>query len=62
MKDVTISKNVKSIRDNFSNGSVGDFLMKNIDIGSNLSFVTAYFTIYAYEKLQNQLDNINSLK
>src|SRR5665647_498501 len=62
MKEATTKKNIKSIRDNFSNGSVGDFLVDNIENNSNLSFVTAYFTIYAYEKLKPQLDNINSLR
>jgi SNF2 family DNA or RNA helicase len=54
--------NHSSIRDNFSNGSVGNFLVDNIENESNLSFVTAYFTIYAYEKLKPQLDNIKSLR
>lgn len=62
MKEATIKKNIKSIRDNFSNGSVGDFLVDHIENNSNLSFVTAYFTIYAYEKLKPQLDNVNSLR
>lgn len=62
MKEATTKKNIKSIRDNFSNGSVGEFLVDNIENNSNLSFVTAYFTIYAYEKLKPQLDNINSLR
>lgn len=62
MKEATIQRNVKSIRDNFSNGSVGEFLVDNIENNSNLSFVTAYFTIYAYEKLRPQLDNVNSLR
>ncbi len=56
------NNNHNGIRDNFSNGSVGDFLMENIEDKSNLSFVTAYFTIYAYEKLKPNLDNINTLK
>ena len=51
-----------SIKDNFSNGSVGNFLSTNISKDSNLSFVTAYFTIYAYEKLKPQLDSAKSLK
>jgi len=55
-------KNHNSIRDNFSNGGVGEFLIDKIENNSNLSFVTAYFTIYAYEKLKPQLDNVNSLK
>lgn len=62
MKKTSNNKNTKSIRDNFSNGSVGEFLIDNIESNSNLSFVTAYFTIYAYEKLKPQLDNVNSLK
>lgn len=62
MKEATTKKNTISIRDNFSNGSVGNFLVDKIEKNSNLSFVTAYFTIYAYEKLKPQLDNVNSLR
>lgn len=62
MNDATIKKNIKSIRDNFSNGSVGEFLTDNIVKDANLSFVTAYFTIYAYEKLKPQLDSVNTLR
>ena len=58
----TNSTPINSIRDNFSNGSVGDFLKKNIEYDSTLSFVTAYFTIYAYDKLKNELGSINKLK
>jgi len=57
-----MNKNHNSIRDNFSNGSVGNFLVDKIEKNSNLSFVTAYFTIYAYEKLKPQLDSVNSLR
>ena len=62
MKEATIKKNISSIRDNFSNGSVGEFLVDNIENNSNLSFVTAYFTIYAYEKLKPQMDSVKSLR
>lgn len=62
MKETQVKKNIKSIRDNFSNGSVGEFLSDKIVVDSNLSFVTAYFTIYAYEKLKPELDSINSLR
>lgn len=55
-------KNEQSIRDNFSNGSVGQFLTDTITKDSNLSFVTAYFTIYAYEKLKPRLDDVHSLR
>jgi hypothetical protein len=39
-----------SIRDNQGRGKVGDFLKDNIKTDSNLSIVSAYFTIYAYER------------
>ena len=38
------------IRDNRQRGSVGEFLSQNITPNSELSFVSAYFTIYAYHK------------
>ena len=62
MEEIKIKNNNNSILDNYSNGSVGQFLNNKIENNSNLSFVTAYFTIYAYEKLKPQLDNINSLR
>jgi hypothetical protein len=49
MKEQKTAKSINGIRDNFSNGSVGEFLVHNIEKDSNLSFVTAYFTIYAYD-------------
>ena len=54
-------KNIPSIRDNHKRGCVGDFLKQQIDEGSNLSIVSAYFTIYAYQRLKDNLDNIESL-
>ena len=53
---------MKSIRDNYSNGSVGEFLKENTMDNSDLSFVTAYFIIYAYKKLKPQLDSVKSLR
>jgi len=50
-----------SIRDNYNRGKVGEFLAENIKEDSKLSIVSAYFTIYAYEKLKNKLNNIESL-
>ena len=50
-----------AIKDNRSRGKVGDFLNDNLKDGSKLSFVTAYFTIYAYEKLKDRLRNIDHL-
>lgn len=50
------------IRDNHSRGSVGDFLREKIKTGSELSIVSAYFTIYAYEALKDDLDRIANLR
>lgn len=50
------------IRDNKELGSVGDFLKEVIKEGSDLSVVSAYFTIFAYYGLHKQLDAIKSMK
>jgi hypothetical protein len=50
-----------AIIDNRSCGKVGDFLKEHIKGSSRLSFVSAYFTIYAYERLKEQLDSIDHL-
>ena len=50
-----------AIRDNRTRGTIGDFLKEKIKENSKLSFVSAYFTIYAYDKLKDKLDNIESL-
>lgn len=49
------------IRDNHSRGKVADFLADKINAGSRLSVVSAYFTIYAYDALAQQLDHIEHL-
>jgi len=50
------------IKDNHSRGRVADFLQAKVSTGSTLSVVSAYFTIYAYEALSQQLDRIESLQ
>jgi len=50
-----------SIKDNRKRGSLGNFIKEQIDTGSKLSIVSAYFTIYAYNKLKDKLDNIKKL-
>lgn len=41
---------------------VGDFLRGRIQSGSNLSIVSAYFTIYAYKALRDALENANQIR
>ena len=50
-----------AIKDNRSRGTVGDFLKDCIKDDSSLSIVSAYFTIYAYERLQDRLHKIDHL-
>lgn len=51
-----------SIFDNFKQGTVGEFLEEKIKPGAELSFVSAYFTIYAYDALKSNLNEINRLR
>lgn len=51
-----------SIRDNSKRGAVGDFLRKVITNDSELSVVSAYFTIYAFDKLKEELGAIGGLR
>jgi hypothetical protein len=50
------------IRDNHIRGKVADFLIEKLTKNSQLSVVSAYFTIYAYDALAKQLDQIDHLK
>ena len=50
------------IRDNLLRETVHDFLQQEIKNGSELSIVSAYFTIYAYEKMQHALNKIEKLR
>ena len=50
------------IRDNHDRGTVGDFLKANIENGSSLSVVSAYFTIHAFEALKAYLWDIDGLR
>ncbi|MBN2173150.1 MAG: DEAD/DEAH box helicase family protein [Bacteroidales bacterium] len=56
------SKSFNAIIDNFQNGNVGDYLKEKIKKNSDLSFVSAFFTIYAYEHLKPQLESIEKLR
>lgn len=50
------------IRDNRERGSVGDYLKKYIQTDSQLSIVSAYFTIYAFNHLKKHLKDIEGLR
>ena len=50
------------IRDNDERGSVGEFLKEVIEPNARLSFVSAYFTIYAFEALKQSLMDSDSLR
>jgi phosphatidylserine/phosphatidylglycerophosphate/cardiolipin synthase-like enzyme len=49
------------LRDNYTRGTVADFLKEKVQDGSRLSVVSAYFTIYAYDALRDYLDRIDHL-
>ena len=54
--------NQSGIRDNHGRGNVGEFLRGKINSGSKLSFVSAYFTIYAHHALKEELGSIDHLR
>jgi hypothetical protein len=52
-----------SLRDNRkARGSVGEFLRSAIKPKTKLSFVSAYFTVNAYETLRTELEAADSLR
>jgi SNF2 family DNA or RNA helicase len=58
---MSIPANNSGLRDNHTRGTVADFLRNKTQIGSKLSIVSAYFTIYAYDALKEELNRINHL-
>ena len=50
------------IRDNRRRGTVGAFLESEIENGSSLSIVSAYFTIHAFNALKSTLTGIDELR
>ncbi|MEI8294848.1 MAG: helicase-related protein [bacterium] len=53
--------NTSGLRDNHTRGSVADFLRAKIQTDSQLSIVSAYFTIYAFDALKDELERIEHL-
>jgi len=59
----SVTSLTSGIRDNRPRrGTVASFLQDKIRPGANLAFVSAYFTIYAYQALQEQLDTAARLR
>lgn len=50
------------ILDNHTRGSAASFLQRHVVPGSQLSFASAYFTIYAYEALAAELEQAGELR
>ena len=50
------------IRDNNIYGTVANFLKDKIQDGASLSFVSAYFTINAFNALRDSLTGIDNLR
>ena len=59
--DDPLSAGVDAIVDNRKR-KVGEFLRSSIEAGSNLSVVSAYFTIYAYEALREALEKAGRMR
>ncbi|OQW92352.1 MAG: ATP-dependent helicase [Beggiatoa sp. IS2] len=53
---------LSGIRDNNTHGSVADFLQTHIQPSANLSIISAYFTLYAFEPLEKELTKIKQLR
>ncbi|OQW95491.1 MAG: hypothetical protein BWK79_02270, partial [Beggiatoa sp. IS2] len=61
-KDPQKKCHFSGIRDNLERGNVAEFLQEKITDGTKLSFISAYFTIYAFDELKEQLTQIDNLR
>jgi hypothetical protein len=53
---------MSAIRDNYTEGSLGEYLREKIRPDSRLAFVSAYFTIYAYDRKADALFTLLMLR
>ncbi|MBM3854583.1 MAG: hypothetical protein FJ399_15770, partial [Verrucomicrobia bacterium] len=53
---------LSGIRDNHRRGAVGDFLCDQLKPGAELDLVTAYFTVFAYDRLRTRLDSLGCIR
>ncbi|WP_197711041.1 hypothetical protein [Chromatium okenii] len=61
-KQPSSAPTLHGIRDNHQRGKVIDFLSQHVTANSQLAIVSAYFTIYAYDALATELDQIQHLR
>ncbi|MBV5310219.1 helicase-related protein [Chromatium okenii] len=61
-KQPSSAPTLHGIRDNHQRGKVIDFLAHHVTADSQLAIVSAYFTIYAYDALATELDQIQHLR
>ena len=59
---IPITANSSGIRDNHRRGVVGDFLRQHLQPGADLDLVTAYFTVFAYDKLRAELNSLGRIR
>ncbi|MEY3275484.1 MAG: hypothetical protein RL153_750, partial [Verrucomicrobiota bacterium] len=50
------------IRDNHQRGTVGNFLRHHLRPGADLDLVTAYFTVYAHDRLKSELASLGRVR
>lgn len=62
MQNITSNIKPPKILDNKVNGSVYTELKNNLNKGSKLSVISAYFTIYAFEELKKELSKIDNMR
>ena len=48
--------------DNKTNGIIGDILKEELQKGTKLSIISAYFTIHAFNQLKNELKKVESVR
>ena len=53
---------MQRLLDNKQKGYIGEYLKNNIESNSRVSIASAYFTIYAFNELKNELSKIDSLR
>ena len=55
-------KNKNVVIDNYSQGKLYEYLKSKLGSGTKASFVSAYFTVYAYYYLREELNKIDELR